>query len=140
VTFRPWDNVYVYAVTTLWVAYGLALFATIVSIGFGLISIARNGAGFTNDFSTIVRQGRRTTTFHDQDEIQSRDDNSDSYPMVGRKTLPDIDTSYKPGLARSFTGETAIRSNESIRSSRASFDNDDEWPLPDSKSRGAFPG
>jgi hypothetical protein len=134
VTFRSWENIYVYATTTLWTAYGLAIFFTVVSIGFGLLSMARNGTGFSNDFSTIVRVGR-TTTFDDRDESHALD----TYPMVGRRSLSNIDTVYKSVFQRSHTEDTIANSAGSIRSARASFDNDDDWHLSDSKKRSASP-
>lgn len=138
VTFRPWDNVYVYATTTLWIAYGLAIFFTVVSIGLGLLSIARNGTGFNNDFSTIVRVGR-TTTFSEKGNAHDPDAIGDDYPMVGRKSLSGVETAYKPAHARSLTQETIVDSGRSIRSSRASFDNGRERPLSDSRSRRRSP-
>ncbi|KAL7967532.1 hypothetical protein HDV63DRAFT_412565 [Trichoderma sp. SZMC 28014] len=56
VAVTTYDLVYSYATQTLWLAYGIALAMTLLSILLGTISIYHNGgASYTTKFSTILR-------------------------------------------------------------------------------------
>lgn len=52
------DNIYIYAVYKLWLAYGLAIGATALTASFGMAAIIVNNASFSNRFSTILRLSR----------------------------------------------------------------------------------
>jgi hypothetical protein len=63
-------NVYTYAQRTLWLAYGIAIAVTTLSVAAGSIALVLNGASFSNKFSTIVRVGRAA---HLTEEISGND-------------------------------------------------------------------
>ncbi|KAF7185298.1 hypothetical protein HII31_13370 [Pseudocercospora fuligena] len=51
-------NIYVYASTTLWVAYGLAIFFASLIVAFGATFMVVQNASYNSDFSTIFRASR----------------------------------------------------------------------------------
>lgn len=56
VAVTTYGLVYSYATQTLWLAYGIALGMTLLSMLLGTISIYHNGgASYTTEFSTILR-------------------------------------------------------------------------------------
>lgn len=57
-TSTAYQNIYVYAASTLWLAYGLAILATAFAVGIGIIALALSGAAFSSNFSTIFRISR----------------------------------------------------------------------------------
>jgi hypothetical protein len=61
VTTYAEHNVYVYAASRLWLAYGLAIVCTALAMGLGLFAISANDGTYTADFSTVLRavQGAR---------------------------------------------------------------------------------
>jgi hypothetical protein len=61
VTTYAEHNVYVYAASRLWLAYGLAIAFTVLAMGVGLFAISANDGTYTADFSTVLRavQGAR---------------------------------------------------------------------------------
>jgi hypothetical protein len=58
VTSLAYHNIYVYAQSTLWISYGLAIAFTIVAVGVGFVAIVLNGASYKNSFSTVLRVSR----------------------------------------------------------------------------------
>lgn len=58
VTFHDYTPTYVYAVKTLWLAYGIAIFVALIGVVVGICCIMSNGASFSNEFSTILRTSR----------------------------------------------------------------------------------
>ena len=58
VTSLAYHNIYVYAQSTLWISYGLAIAFTILAVGVGFVAIVLNGASYKNNFSTILRVSR----------------------------------------------------------------------------------
>ncbi|KAL8921890.1 MAG: hypothetical protein Q9208_005494 [Pyrenodesmia sp. 3 TL-2023] len=52
------ENIYVYAASKLWLAYGLAVGATVLIASLGLAAMIANGASFSNRFSTHLRLSR----------------------------------------------------------------------------------
>lgn len=58
VTRSSFHNVYVYTAPTLWIAYGLATFVTLIGVIFGLRATLSSNASYSTDFSTIVRATR----------------------------------------------------------------------------------
>ncbi|KAK5165936.1 uncharacterized protein LTR77_008860 [Saxophila tyrrhenica] len=58
VTTTRTHNIYIYAARTLWLAYGIAIAFTLLSVVAGTVALVLNGASFSNDFSTIVRVSR----------------------------------------------------------------------------------
>lgn len=58
VTFHTYAPTYVYAVKTLWFAYGIAIIVSAVGVVAGLCCMFTTGASFSNDFSTILRATR----------------------------------------------------------------------------------
>ncbi len=69
------ENIYIYAVYKLWLAYGLAIGATAVIAMFGLAAIILNHASFSNRFSTILRlsRGAQLSTEINHAELCGRD-------------------------------------------------------------------
>jgi hypothetical protein len=61
VTTYAEHNVYVYAASRLWLAYGFAIAFTALAMGVGLFAISANDGTYTADFSTVLRavQGAR---------------------------------------------------------------------------------
>ncbi|KIM96598.1 hypothetical protein OIDMADRAFT_205291 [Oidiodendron maius Zn] len=55
ITITPYFIIYSYAATLLWVAYGIALGVTMLSMIPGLVSVKSNGGSYTTNFSTIIR-------------------------------------------------------------------------------------
>lgn len=55
VTFNLFHNVYIYSAPTLWGAYGVAIFLTLIALTLGFWSLLLNQGSFTNDFSTVLR-------------------------------------------------------------------------------------
>lgn len=52
----PYLLLYTYSAVTLWLAYGVALGISLLSIAIGVILVGRNGGySFTTKFSTILR-------------------------------------------------------------------------------------
>lgn len=54
-TLPAYHNVYIYSRSTLWIAYGLAIAFSVVSVLLGLSVMVMNGASFDDSFSTILR-------------------------------------------------------------------------------------
>ena len=55
VTFRRYGTVFSYDAQKLWLAYGIALGASILNVFCGIYAILRTNASFTANFSTVVR-------------------------------------------------------------------------------------
>ena len=72
------ENIYIYAVHKLWLAYGLAIGATALIALFGIAAIVVNHASFSNRFSTILRLSRGAQL---SNEINHAD-------LCGRDPLP----------------------------------------------------
>lgn len=58
VQFATLENIYIYAVYKLWLAYGLAIGATAMIALVGVAAMIANQASFSNKFSTIFRLSR----------------------------------------------------------------------------------
>ena len=58
VTFNTYQNIYVYSASTLWTAYGLAIFFALIALALGFRALFLNNGSFTNDFSTVLRTCR----------------------------------------------------------------------------------
>lgn len=58
VTSTTGENIYIYAASKLWLAYGLAVGATAVIASLGLAAMIANNASFSDKFSTILRLSR----------------------------------------------------------------------------------
>ncbi|EME78326.1 uncharacterized protein MYCFIDRAFT_216609 [Pseudocercospora fijiensis CIRAD86] len=72
VTSPIYQNVYEYSPVKLWLAYGIAIALTLLGTILGLIAIFKNGAAFSDDFSTILRTARyarlsREVSYSDSD-------------------------------------------------------------------------
>ena len=57
-TFQDYQNVYIYAPATLWLAYGIAILIAAASVVVGLVAVLSAGASYSCNFSTIVRATR----------------------------------------------------------------------------------
>lgn len=79
VTFSTRENIYIYSVSKLWLAYGLAVGTTALIAASGLGAILANHASFSNKFSTVLRLSRGA---HISCEINQKD-------LSGRDPLPD---------------------------------------------------
>jgi len=55
VTYDVYDNIYVYDSVVLWIAYGLAIFLTGLSIVIGFAAMRSNGVAYDTNFSTVLR-------------------------------------------------------------------------------------
>ena len=78
VTLVEYTQVYVYAVSHLWIAYGIATVLTIFAVTIGLFAIFANAASYSNNFSTIFRVSRMAELSAEMDERE----------MDGRDPLP----------------------------------------------------
>ena len=78
VRFATLENIYIYAVYKLWLAYGLAIGATALIVLFGVAAIIANQASFSNKFSTIFRLSRGA-------QLSNEIDHAD---LSGRAPLP----------------------------------------------------
>jgi hypothetical protein len=58
VTFGDYRNTYVYSAAKLWVAYGVVILLVAIIVICGLIVMAKNGASFSANFSSIFRAAR----------------------------------------------------------------------------------
>ncbi|KAL8834326.1 MAG: hypothetical protein Q9176_007554 [Flavoplaca citrina] len=58
VTSTTGENIYIYARSILWLAYGLAVGTTTLIASLGLAAMIANDASFSNKFSTILRLSR----------------------------------------------------------------------------------
>lgn len=54
-TFRRYHNIYDYSPQKLWLAYGIALALTALSLVAGLAAMLVNGASYSSNFSTVLR-------------------------------------------------------------------------------------
>lgn len=63
VVLDRWLNVYTYNSRNLWISYGVALAFTFLACLLGCTTIYRNGASYSNLFSTVLRTTRRLQEF-----------------------------------------------------------------------------
>lgn len=61
VTFNTYAPTYIYAVKTLWLAYGIAILFSMIGVIIGLCCISSTVASFSNDFSAVFRAARQAT-------------------------------------------------------------------------------
>jgi hypothetical protein len=73
-----YQAVYVYAPARLWIAYGLAILFTAISVIIGLLAMVSNGVAYTNHFSTILRTTRFANI--DPDVLPENGDGEDPMP------------------------------------------------------------
>ena len=78
VTLPEYHNVYVYNQFKLWLAYGLAIVFSTISVLIGMTALMSNGASYSNSFSTILRTSRFA---HIEPEVREQD-------ADGRDPLP----------------------------------------------------
>lgn len=88
ITVITTPNTYIYKPTDLYLAYGFALLSTLLAVILGCVDILRNGASFTNSFSTSLR----TTRDANFDTLVTEEDSSGSDPLP--KHLAKIKVSY----------------------------------------------
>jgi len=55
VTTTTYRNLYVYSASILWISYGLAIGATLLSVLTGFFAAIRNQGTYSNSFSTVFR-------------------------------------------------------------------------------------
>jgi hypothetical protein len=55
VTTTTYSNVYIYSATMLWLAYGLAIGVSLISIIVGFVSVTANKGSYSDNFSTVLR-------------------------------------------------------------------------------------
>lgn len=58
ITYESQINVYSYDANNLWTAYGVAIAATLLSLGVGFHALFSNGVSYRTSFSTIVATTR----------------------------------------------------------------------------------
>ena len=75
VTFSTLHNVFVYSRLHLWLAYGPAVLVLTLIVIAGLVSTLRNGASFSDNFSTILRlsRGANLDTTISGDDLDGKD-------------------------------------------------------------------
>jgi hypothetical protein len=78
VTFHNNHNIYLYSKSTLWIAYGSALFFTLMAMLIGLLSMLKNNVAYANNFSTVLRVAKIATM-----DVEVLDEEGD-----GRQPLP----------------------------------------------------
>lgn len=57
VTTTTYGSIYSYSAGRLWIAYGIAIFVSVVATLAGFLALWLNGASYSSDFSTIHRVG-----------------------------------------------------------------------------------
>ena len=59
----------------LWLAYGVAIFFTVIAVCIGLAAMLVNGSSYSNSFSTIVRaaRGAEITVTIQEDDLDGKD-------------------------------------------------------------------
>ena len=79
-------NVYVYSSDKLWLAYGIAIFLTAITVAQGLFVIFSSGASYSNNFSTVMRSTWSAKLSVDYSE--ARDDCRDPLPgFIAKATV-----------------------------------------------------
>jgi hypothetical protein len=61
VTFHNNHNIYLYSKSTLWIAYGTAIFFTLIAMLIGLLSMLKNNVAYANNFSIVLRVAKTAT-------------------------------------------------------------------------------
>ena len=77
VTITTYPPVYVYQPLKLYLAYGIAVFCTLLCAFLGLQAMSANGASYSNKFSTFARVTRNV---HLYDLVDNTDDASNPCP------------------------------------------------------------
>ena len=77
VQVTTYPNIYVYFPFDLWLPYGIAIAATVFCVAIGFEAVLRNGATYSNRFSTILRT---TRDGHFDALVKPDDDGSDPLP------------------------------------------------------------
>jgi hypothetical protein len=76
----------VYTVRRLWIAYALATLGAAIPVALGLYTIFATGASYSNEFSTILRVGRRAHLDKDVSDVAA--DGRDPLPKdLAKATL-----------------------------------------------------
>ncbi|KAL8885344.1 MAG: hypothetical protein Q9192_006657 [Flavoplaca navasiana] len=96
VTSTTAENIYIYAASKLWLAYGLAVGTTALIASFGLAAMIANDASFSNKFSTILRLSKGAQLSY---EINRPD-------LSGRDPLPAYANQVTVRFAPERAGET----------------------------------
>ena len=75
VTFQTTQNIYVYAVWKLWLAYGIAIGLAVVAAVVALLAMYENEATYSNSFSTIFRlaKGAEVDVKIQEDDLDGKD-------------------------------------------------------------------
>ncbi len=73
VTVHAYHTFYSYSAMKLWIAYGLAIFFTMLAALSGLLAIAIKGASFSYSFSPILRIARGTEIEVKEDDLDGKD-------------------------------------------------------------------
>ena len=100
VTLPAFENVYVYAATKLWIAYGIVIALTAVAATIGLAALIASGASYSQDFSNIFRVAHSTLMTV---ELRAED-------LDGKDPLP----SYLAGMKLTLRGSKVNDENLSI--------------------------
>ncbi|KAK5727108.1 hypothetical protein LTR15_003000 [Elasticomyces elasticus] len=116
VTFNRYHNVYEYSTRTLWVAYGLAILFTVLSLVIGIISIALNQGSFRNDFSTVLRTTK--TAALSIDVLESETDGRQPVPrhLAKARIRVGLGTATLDNATKLPTASTSLLSQDSVRS------------------------
>jgi hypothetical protein len=118
--------VYLYAAQTLWLAYGIALGLTFLSILLGIVSIYYNGGfSYTTKFSTILRVAHCIDL---SEPIRPEDtDGKDPTPRYIKKL-----TIYFPPVVNTVRYDKAAQSSEegAVAAEIESLDVDEELGRP----------
>lgn len=61
VTIQEQQTIYVYDVSTLWMAYGLAISISMLAVMAGWIAMYLNGSSYSDNVSTFIRVGRNAS-------------------------------------------------------------------------------
>jgi hypothetical protein len=113
VTFHNNHNIYLYSWSTLWIAYGSALFFTFIAMLIGLLSMLKNNVAYANNFSTVLRVAKTATM--DVEILDGEGDGRQPLPVRLAKARvqmslpepPTVKTTLRPSVKEDKTAPTA---------------------------------
>ena len=123
VSVVTYHTIYTFSRVQLWLAYALAVGSATVTVLIGYLALIRNGAAFSDDFSTILRTTRNaalTVGLHDTDatghaplpnhlarakvRVGNQDDNVSRTPVEKAMSISASSNTGKVSTAPSFLG------------------------------------
>jgi hypothetical protein len=121
VTENIYQNQYDYSASKLWLSYGVALGVVLLAAFAGFASLIMNGAGFSNDFSTILRASR-TAKLSEEVRIGDADGKDPLPKYLSKATVAFVSGTFSPPERRH--GVVEIVSYSEIHHDGTSADSD----------------